>query len=273
LRRILITNADDFGFTRDVNTGIVEAHTQGILTATTLMANGAAYDDAVALARQHPSLDIGCHLVLVGGESLAHPGTKLPDSVPALLAAVTRGQVQPYEELRPQVERILASGVGPTHLDTHKHTHLFPPITQAVARLSQEFAIPWVRAPFDAAGLPVRAPWAVRATSAGIGFARPGFMETLARHGCRSTRAFFGFQITGRYGAAELAALIAHLPEGTTEFMCHPGRLTNELRAAPTRLKESRQAELDALTAPPVRRALEAAGVVLSSYRALPSTP
>jgi len=66
-----VVNADDFGFTPDVNQGIVEAHRRGILTATTLMANGAAFDDAVRLARETPALDIGCHLVLVGGASLA----------------------------------------------------------------------------------------------------------------------------------------------------------------------------------------------------------
>src|ERR1700693_2292290 len=66
-RKQLIVNADDFGFTPDVNEGIVESHRRGILTATTLMANGAAFDDAVRLSRETPTLDIGCHLVLIGG--------------------------------------------------------------------------------------------------------------------------------------------------------------------------------------------------------------
>ena len=70
-RRQLVVNADDFGFTPDVNEGIVEAHRHGILTATTLMANGAAFEDAVRLARERPTLDIGCHLVLIGGHVAA----------------------------------------------------------------------------------------------------------------------------------------------------------------------------------------------------------
>jgi len=270
-KRTLITNADDFGFTRDVNEGIVDAHTRGILTATTLMANGAAFDHAVALAKATPTLDIGCHLVLVGGESLSRPGIKLPESVPALMAAITTGQLDPYAELRPQVERIIASGMAPSHLDTHKHTHLFPPVLDAVARLSQEFGIRWVRKPFDALGLEVKAPLGVRATAAGIGLRRYSFEAKLREYGCRATDHFFGFQITGRFGAPELAAVIAQLPEGTTEFMCHPGRLGDELRAAPTRLKESRQWELDALVAPEVRAALEANGVTLSNYRESPA--
>jgi predicted glycoside hydrolase/deacetylase ChbG (UPF0249 family) len=93
--------------------------------------------------------------------------------------------------------------------------------------------------------------------------------QGLARRGCRSTDWFAGFAMTGRYGPAELASLIRCLPEGSTEFMCHPGRCGEELRAARTRLKESREAELRALTAPEVRAALHQAGVELCSYRAL----
>ena len=76
----LIVNADDFGFTRDVNEGIVEAHRHGILTATTLMANGDAFDHAVALARENPSLDVGCHLVLVQGKSVLDPRATCRDA-------------------------------------------------------------------------------------------------------------------------------------------------------------------------------------------------
>ena len=84
-----MVNADDFGFTPDVNDGIVEAHRRGILTATTLMANGEAFDDAVRLARETPTLDIGCHLVLIGGRSLV-TGKAFPATVPQLVAALAR---------------------------------------------------------------------------------------------------------------------------------------------------------------------------------------
>ena len=264
----MITNADDFGFPRDVNDGIVEAHRIGILTATTLMANGPAFTHAVALAKANPTLDIGCHLVLVGGESLSRPDTPLPASVPNMMAAVLTGQVDPYRELRLQIEKIIEAGIQPTHLDTHKHTHLFPLVLDAVARLAQEFRIHWVRKPFDA-NLPAKAPWAVRATSTGIAQLRKRFEKKLTAHACRSTDHFFGFQITGRYHSAELIEVIAKLPEGTTEFMCHPGYLREDLAAAPTRLKETREAELKALTDPEVRAALNAHQVVLSNYRGI----
>jgi chitin disaccharide deacetylase len=258
----LVVNADDFGFTRDVNQGILETHRNGILTATTLMATGDAFDDAVVLAKENPTLDIGCHLVLVGS-----PG--LPASVPQLLQAIALGRIRIYEELAAQVRKILDAGLAPTHLDTHKHTHLLPPVLDAVARISEEFKIPWVRRPFD---LPIhskRPGMVTRAVSGSFGVVRGRFERELTRRGCRSTDHFAGFQITGNYDARELAALIRTLPEGSTELMCHPGICTAELRAASTRLKESRERELRALTSAEVRVALKEARVDLASYRDL----
>lgn len=233
--KYLIPNADDFGFTRDVNRGIIEAHCNGILTATTLMASGAAFDDAVELARQNPDLDIGVHLVLVDLEGF-------PPTIPRLIFSLPKMRI--YDELAGQVRKVLAAGIQPTHLDTHKHTHLLPPVFNAVVRIAEEFHIPWVRRRF-------------------------GPFRWIATRRCRSTDHFTGFRLTGRYGAAELAEVIRNLPEGSTEFMCHPGLCTEELRDARTRLKESRHRELDALTSPEVRAALEESGVKLARYRDL----
>ena len=254
----LVVNADDFGFTRDVNAGIVEAHRNGILTATTLMANGEAFDDAVRLARETPSLDIGCHLVLVQG-----PG--LPQTIPQLVQAVALGRIRVYEELVKQVGRIVDAGLSPTHLDTHKHTHLLPPVLDAVARISEEFKIPWVRRPFDFPLQPGGVGWKNRLMRLMSG----RFRSALARHHCRTTDWFAGFRLTGAYRSGDLVEVIRALPEGVTEFMCHPGRCGDDLRSARTRLKESREEELRALTAPEVRAALADAGVALASYREL----
>ena len=233
--KYLITNADDFGFTRDVNSGIIEAHQHGILTATTLMATGAAFDHAVELARQNPELDVGVHLVLVDSAGF-------PPTIPRLLFSL--GRIHIYDELVRQVRKVLDAGLKPTHLDTHKHTHLLPPVFNAVTRIAQEFKIPWVRRRF-------------------------GPFRLLPTSGCRSTDHFTGFRLTGRYGAVELAEVIRRLREGSTEFMCHPGLCTDELRAARTRLKESRRRELDALVSPEVRAALDEAGVKLARYQDL----
>jgi predicted glycoside hydrolase/deacetylase ChbG (UPF0249 family) len=256
----LIVNADDFGFTRDVNEGIVHACREGILTATTLMATGAAFEHAVELARQNPGLDVGVHLVLVGSQGY-------PPTVARLMQAIALGRIRIYDELAGQVRKVLDAGLGPTHLDTHKHTHLLPPVLDAVARLADEFKIPWIRRPLDFPRHATGVPWQTRLANRSFGFIRRRFHRVLTSRGCSTTDYFAGFQMTGRYDARELAALIRSLPEGVTEFMCHPGFCTEELRKARTRLKESRRRELDALTSAEVRAALEESNVQLARYR------
>jgi predicted glycoside hydrolase/deacetylase ChbG (UPF0249 family) len=260
--KLLVINADDFGFTADVNAGILDAHQRGVLTATTLMAHGAAFDDAVHLAQSHGALDVGVHLTLVGAP-------RFPETVPELLIAMARRQIHIYDELRAQIERVLAAGIRPTHLDTHKHTHLLPPVLRQVARLSQEFGIRWVRRPFDFPLQARGAPFSRRALNVWMGFLRGRFHRVLDMNECRTTDHFAGFQVTGHYDGAELARMIRSLPEGSTEFMCHPGFCTDELRAARTRLKESRRRELEALTSGEVQSALKESGVRLVSYRDL----
>lgn len=257
--RTLVVNADDFGFTRDVNQGIIEAHQRGVLTSTTLMAVGRAFDDAVRLARENPSLDIGCHLVLVGA-----PG--FPATVANLIQAVALKRIRVYDELAAQVQRILDAGLTPTHLDTHKHTHLLPTVLDAVARIAQEFRIPWVRRPFDLPLQPGGIGWGKRAVNRALSLVRGRVERVLRSHGCRFTDHFAGFQMTGNYDAGVLVSLIRALPDGSTEFMCHPGRCGEELRAAPTRLKESREQELRALTSAEVRAALNESNVRLVGF-------
>jgi chitin disaccharide deacetylase len=258
----LIVNADDFGFTRDVNAGIVECHRNGILTATTLMANGEAFADAVRLAKENPTLDIGVHLVLVGG-----PGQ--PESPVGLLAQIAQRKVDLYETMRLQVQSILATGIIPTHLDTHKHTHLAPPVLRALVRISREFRIPWVRKPADLPDSPGTIPAVKKLIHAAVKFSASRFDPILNSAGCRTTDHFSGFQLTGRMGTAELVQLLRALPTGLTELMCHPGYLREELRQASTRLKESREMELRALTAPETRAAISEGDIRLVSYRDL----
>src|ERR1700677_2331171 len=124
----LILNADDFGLTRGVNEGIVSAHQDGILTSATLMATGPAFDDAVERALANPSLGVGCHLVLVGGKavsppaeipSLADAAGKMPESLPAFVAKISTGKINPGEverELRAQIKKIRPAGVERTHV-------------------------------------------------------------------------------------------------------------------------------------------------------------
>lgn len=254
----LVVNADDFGFTRDVNAGIVEAHRNGILRATTLMAEAPAFDDAVRLAHETPTLDVGCHFVLV-----QLPG--YPDTVAQLIRAVATRSIDIRGCLMRQAEKIVRAGIRPVHADTHKHTHLLPPVLDALAGVCREFGIRWVRRPFDFPGHP--------GPSKAVGKLLPimsrRFRRVLDANGLRSTDHFAGFRITGAYGAEELRRVVERLPKGTTEFMSHPGFCTDELRAARTRLKESRERELRALCDPGVVAAVQSAGVELSGYRSL----
>lgn len=239
----LIVNADDFGFTRDVNAGIIEAHSKGILTSTTLMAESPAFDDAVRIAQANPSLDVGCHVVLVG-----MPG--YPATVAELIQAIALRRIDLYERVKRQVAMIIDAGVKPSHLDTHKHTHLLPPVLDAVTRVGAEFGIRWVRRPI-------------------VKLMQPYFRRVLSRRGLRFTDHFAGFRVTGKFDSAILTSIIDALPDGTTEFMCHPGFCTPELRNARTRLKESREEELKALTDVRVRDPLKRNGVALTRYRDL----
>lgn len=257
LKRLII-NADDFGFTRDVNAGIIHAHRCGVLTSTTLMANGAAFEDAVHWAKETPSLDIGCHLVLVQGRSLL-TGKPFPDRIKQLLAALAKRQLDVYSELRAQVKAIFAAGLRPTHLDSHKHTHIVPGIFRAVIRLAHEFGIPYVRLPLDETVPLARVPCAL---------ASRYYRSIASTSRIRMTDRFLGYRFTGSLTEQMLAATLERLPEGMTELMCHPGFAGPELQQARTRLKESRQRELEALTAPAIRELISANGIRLTGFGA-----
>lgn len=250
--RLLIVNADDFGYTPDVSEGIVAAHRQGIVTSATLMVTASGFDHAVALARANPALGVGCHLTLVGSISLPGMLGPLPASVSELALWLAAGRIRVEDEFEAQVDKMIAAGLKPSHLDTHKHTCMFPPVAEAVGRIARRFHIAWVRRP-----LPVPI----------IG---PCLAVPLSQHGCRMADRFLGFRQTGRLEADELAGMIHQLPEGISELMCHPGYLRDALRAAPTRLRESRERELQTLISPLVADAVRDAHVRLVNYASIP---
>ena len=254
--RRLIINADDFGFTRDVNAGIVAAHRSGVLTSTTLMANGGAFDDAVRLAKETPTLDVGAHLVLVQGYSVLD-GRPLPETLRALLPVLARRGLNVYAELKAQIEKILAGGIRLSHLDSHKHTHLVPGVFRTVVQLAGEFGIPWVRLPLDATVAFGKAP---------VAFGNRFYRRFALGRNVRVTDHFLGFRLTGTLTEETFAQALRGIPEGTTEFMCHPGYLEDELKQARTRLKESRARELEALTSPAIRQLIAECGIELASF-------
>ena len=167
--RRLIINADDFGLTAGVNRAIVETHTGGVVSSATLMANGAAFENAVAAARSAPSLCVGCHVVLVDGTPVSPPGavdtllairSAEPDNFYSSLSAfAARAMLGGFDrdqlvaEVTAQIRKIQSTGLQVTHLDTHKHAHIFPEILAALLRAARICGVRAIRNPF----VPVKA--------------------------------------------------------------------------------------------------------------------
>jgi hopanoid biosynthesis associated protein HpnK len=283
----LIVNADDFGFTRGVNAGIVRAFKTGIVTSTTIMANGEAFEDAVSLARANPGLGVGCHLAAVGGMPVALPSEipslvdgngALPATLTKLVIKLARGLVPSEEiarEFRAQVLRVANSGIKITHLDSHKHSATHPRVTEALARVAIEFGIKSVRNPFErvfAGRLDLQPKWAYLkqfALSAAIAPAALEFTRIAREYGLKTPDRFFGVKLTGLLDTAAIRSMMESLSEGTTELMCHPGINDDDLAKAHTRLKQERERELEALSDTGLRVLAQELGVELISYREL----
>lgn len=209
-RRTLIVTADDIGMHPGMTEGAIRAHREGIVTACSLVANGAAFDDAVSRLRDVPSLELGVHLTLVEERpltSIRFP-RKYTSFVPLYLARVI-GIAAIERELRAQVERVLATGLRVTHLNGHQHLHLLPRIFRVVVRLAREYSIPYVRIVDDrggtARGLAIRA------------------LSTLGRRA--RTAGLTNDRTIGVAGAGHLEDVVPLLDhvEGVTELVTHPG--------------------------------------------------
>lgn len=282
----LIVNADDFGYTHGVNAGIVRGFRDGIITSTTIMANGACFEDAVVRAKENPGLGVGVHLVLVGEASVEQASSipSLADSqgqLPATLGALTRklvaGRVSGDDiarELRAQISKVVHAGLEPTHLDSHKHTHSHPKVMEQVARVAREFGIRRVRKPFEDAGALLWSELSVdwkslkrRGTALLARTAAPQFEKIAREQGIRTPDRLCGVAVTGRLHRQALLSVIGSLREGVNELMCHPGEYDQDLERSRTALKAQRQHELAALTDPAVRKAIEQQGIELTDYR------
>jgi hopanoid biosynthesis associated protein HpnK len=286
LRR-LIVNADDFGFTSGVNRAIIEAHSRGVVTSSTLMANGSAFAEAVELAKTAPRLSIGCHVVLIDGWPILQ-AEKLPslttsrkfrDGLKSFAARALAGRIDDGEiftEAAAQIRKIQTAGITVSHVDTHKHTHLFPKILRPVLRAANECGIGAVRNPFGPR-LPMRSSQLMKRPSLWTRYAQVRILATFARkfHGAVDQEGFvttdgtLGIEVTGTLDETLFHAIAESIPEGTWEFVCHPGYNDADLQKASTRLRESRETELRVLTLPPARDILAQKGIQLISYRDL----
>lgn len=282
----LIINADDLGLTSGVNRAIEEAGRTGAITSATLMAGSSRFDEAVTIARNLPQLKIGCHVVLVDGEpvsgqvpSLTNGSTRFRTSLKDFALAATRKRLAQDEiqrEAEAQIRKIQSAGINVTHVDTHKHTHMFPHVLRPVLTAARACGIHAVRNPFE----PFRAWPAVGVVSKPVLWVRAlevaalrrfsaDFLQIVHEEGMSTTDGTVGVIATGKLDQKLLLDTIQAVPEGAWELVCHPGYMDADLAAAGTRLLASRQVELEALTSDETRKALSERGIELISYENL----
>ncbi len=243
----LIVNADDLGRTPGINAGVFRAHREGIVTSATVMVCYPAAGEAARLAPEHPGLGLGLHVQLSGGAPLLG-AARVPSLVGAdgRFPAKPEGHAAPREddalaEARAQFDRFVELfGRKPTHLDSHHHSHRLEPVFRAVTALAREHGLP------------------VRNSGGDMG-------ERLAAAGVRGNdhfvESFFGDGAT----LANLEAIVMALGAGTTELMCHPAVVDDELRSS-SGYAAPRDRELAVLTDPAARQAVERAGVALVHF-------
>jgi chitin disaccharide deacetylase len=292
--RRLIVNADDFGMTRGINRAIAEAATIGIVTSTTLMATARAVGDAVTLTSiLDARVSIGCHVILLDGSPVLPP-----DMVPSLLQSKASGEdnefriklnafaraamlnkIDPVEieaEASAQMQCLQDSGINLSHFDCHKHAHMFPSVLRPLLRAARDQRVAAVRNPFGRLfPLPVGRilgnpkMWRRVAELGALRSFAGNFKREVENHGLRTPDGSLGVLHTGTLDLESFLLIVDTLPEGTWEFVCHPGYNDAELDHVRTRLRQSRETELAVLTSPEARSALDRRGIELISYREL----
>lgn len=278
----LIVNADDFGLHESVNRGIYNAHIQGIVTSTSLMAGGDAFEHAVTLKQSCPNLGVGVHLTLVGGRPVA-PASQISSlvdgqgcfcsSYPVFLARYLRGLIKLGDierELTAQIEKVKLTGLKPTHLDSHQHLHVVPGISDLVLRLAQRYSIRAIRIPsepffffggtFPSIGRVVG--------RNGLSVLSKFFRHRAVSAGVLVTDHFFGMLAGGQMNESMLCKIIEGLPEGVAEIMVHPGEKDESL-AAKYSWGYHWAGEMQALCAADVKQALQAQQIRLISFQEL----
>lgn len=280
--------------TSGVNRAIVEAHRNGVVSSATLMAtaNDASFREAIDLVGALPELSVGCHVVLVDGAPVSAPGavdTLLAirsgepecfySSLSAFAARATMGgfdREQLVLEITAQIRKIQAAGIEVSHLDSHKHTHIFPEILRAMLRAAKICGVRAIRSPF----VPMKAIMAQHFAGRRALLKRYGqvrilntfagnFRRQTSKAGLTSPDGVIGLIETGSMDGILVRQALEGLPEGTWELVCHPGYADADLRAVRTRLVESRESERSLLTSPELKEFLERQNIRVISYREL----
>jgi len=269
----LIVNADDFGASVAINRGVERACREGIVTSASLMAGGAAFDDAAARLDDFPELGVGVHLTLSAGRAVLEPGAAptlispagaLPENAAAFARGFLSGKISSAEvraELAAQLAKVLGAGVRVTHLDSHQHLHNFSGVAGVVVDLAREFGVRAVRSSRCRLWPPGRR-WLSRQLA--VRLYAEAFGARARRAGLKMPDGLEGQEWAGALTAERLAVVVARLGPGTWELLCHPAAADDADADG-----YDRAGELAALTSPAVRAVLEEAGVRLVNYAAL----
>jgi predicted glycoside hydrolase/deacetylase ChbG (UPF0249 family) len=253
------------------------------------MANGRAFDDAVRLAKTTPQLSVGCHVVLIDGEPVldakrlssitSASGARFRDELKSFAIRALAGRLDPGEieaEASAQIRKLQASGIRVSHLDTHKHTHLFPAVLRPLLRAARACGVGAIRNPFGPrkplkSGELLTHPnlWTRYAEVRILSTLATKFREAVKCEGVVTPDGTLGIVVTGALDEKLFRGIAAIIPEGTWEFVCHPGYNDDDLTSANTRLRASRETELRVLTMPQARELLLQQGIELISYRNL----
>jgi len=277
-KRIII-NADDFGLCDGVNKAVAQAHTAGVLTSATIMANMPAADEAVKMAKQMPSLGVGVHLNLFEGKPLSKDngidcllnadGSFAFSPAKLSLLSIGRHKIRNAirTELTAQIQWVIDNGLKPTHLDSHKHIHSFPSIFPIVCDLARRFEITAIRFTLEPKQLSAM-PWplpseggrkrarAVRITAKINRIQNSTFLKT---------NALLGVTHTGKIDVNFFKAVTLYNSAATTEVMTHPG-LADGLDQRQTKLLHQRKGELQALCSERTKQYFKDAGIKLVHY-------
>lgn len=284
--KLLVVNADDFGLDPAVNAAIAKAHTTGLLTSTSLLITAPHAAQAIDFAKAHPNLGVGLHLCLVDGPAaalpaktpfLATPTGQLPPSPFALSARLSSNKQLDRDieiELQAQISRFLATGLRPTHFDSHQHTHLHPVVLKIVMRLAREYDVAFIRAPVEPLWPALRCNrqrlprklvrWSI--------FAALGSRakQRLRRENFRTVDRAVGVLDPGHLTEPFLAPYLRRLPDGLTEVFFHPADQPSDplLQMQPD---YEHAAELQALCSPTLRQLINDSGIRLTNFRELAS--
>lgn len=275
----LIVHGDDFGLDERINEGIFLAHKHGVLTSTSVIANGEAFKDAVDIYNSVPSLDVGVHLTLVEEKPLLDPNRiaslvgedgRFYSNVVEFGKRYMTGRINFGEvraELCAQIKKVKEHNIFVTHLDSHQHIHLLPKVLEISLELARLHEVPAVRIPRESFQLQLINKPRLLFRAAQLLIMRFFCYRGRNAHTVR-TDYFFGFLYGGHLHKQNLLRLLAALPQsGTCELMCHPG--SYDSGASYNHWGYHWSIELEALTDPEIREEISRRKIRLISYREL----